>query len=52
MDFWTQLIGLFGALLALTAEVVRFVYEGRPKRKRRFVRRRAGDTVNKKARRG
>ena len=38
MDFVTQLIGLCGAVLALTAEVVGFIREGRPKRKRRFVR--------------
>ena len=52
MDFVTQLIGLCGAILALTVEVVRFVYERRPKRKRRFARRKHGQPVNKKARRG
>lgn len=38
MDFLTQLVSLCAAVLALTAEVVRFIREGRPKRKRRFVR--------------
>lgn len=38
MDFVTQLVTLCGAILALAAEVVRFIREGRPRRKRRFVR--------------
>lgn len=41
---------LAGSVGGLTAEVVGFVYEGRPKCKRRFVCRKHGQPVNKEAR--